>query len=267
MSVTSFTLKQSAKYVGLNIWGVCGVMMGFFTRMWLTVFFTVFCLTTMGGSVLANLGVESNDVNMNFVSTNINWILDTFLIEYRASTIRDGKSVMLLDDIKEEFEKRIFVVDIYGSFEATGGRLKNLSTVHRTGDASLSESGDKVIVDAHLGLKELQMYFSHYKLHFFNLDETGTIQATVGDNSLYLELAITYKPSCSVTLTALSIDRLDNIQVQVTGLSLMDYLADNISTWLINTTQNLYRPQLESFLFTEMSKAVADADICHHLPF
>lgn len=242
--------------------------MQFFTRMWPALFFSTFCVTTMGrNGVLANLGIQSNDVNMNFVATNINWILDTFLIEYRASTIRNGKCELKLDDIKEEFERKVFIVDIYGTFEATQGRLKNLSTIYRTGDATLTESGGKVIVDAHLGLKELQIYFNRYKVHFFNLDEKGTIKANVGQNSVHVELEITYKPKCSVTLTRLNIDTLDDIAVEITGLSLLDRLADNISSWVINSSQNVYRPQLEDSLFVQMSKAVVDADICHYLPF
>lgn len=242
-------------------------MTQFFTRMWPTLFFTVFCVTTMSSRVLANLGLETNDVNMNYVATNINWILDTFLTEFRASTIKQGKSVIKLDDIQKQFEKEIFLVDIYGSIEATEGQLKNISTVYRTGNATLTESEDNIIVDVHLGLQELEIYFNHFELNFFNLDESGTIKATVDHNSIYMELDITYKPECSVKLTNLKIDALDNISVTITGLSLLDYLTSNITSWILNITHNLYRPQLESSLFTEMSKAIADADICHHLPF
>lgn len=266
MSVTVFALRELARYISLDTWGVQG-MMRFFTRMWPTVFFTVVCVTKMGTTVYADLGVKSNDVNMNFVSTNINWILDKFLSEYRKSTIESGNCEIKLDDIHEEFERILFIVYIYGTFDATNGRLKNLSTIQRTGDATLNESGGKVIVGDHLELQDLQIYFKKFKIFFFNIDDGGSIQATIRENSVYMELTIAYKPECSVTLTKLHLEKLDNIDVEVTGLSYLSHFADNISSWVINNTQNFYRAQLESVLFSEMSQAVIDADICQHLPF
>lgn len=243
-------------------------MTQFLTRMWPTVLCTIFCMATMGDHVLANPSiVNSNGVNTNFVATNINWILDKFLTEYRKSTIRNDKSVMQLDDIKEEFTKVVFFVEVEGSFEAKEGSLKNLSTIYRTQDASLVESGGKVIMDVHLGLKDLEIYFNHYRITFFNIDETGTVKMGVGSNSVHLQLAITYNSECLVTLTELKFDELGDFNISLTGLSVLDSFADNISEWILNTFKNLYIPTLERSLFTEMSKAVADADICHYLPF
>lgn len=236
-------------------------------KMWSTIFLTVFCVIIVGNSAHANIGVESNDINLQYLSTNINWIVDTFLSGFIKATIETNKSVVEIEDIKEEFEKHVLFVDLYGSFEAKDGSLKNVSTIHRTGNATLSESGGKVFISVYLGLQELQINFNNIYINFLDLKDQGTVTARVGTNSIRLDIQVTYKPECSVTLSDLKLEVLDNINVKITGLSVFDSFASDITTWVINATEELYRPQLEKLLYTEMAKAVVDADICHHLPF
>lgn len=84
-------------------------------------------------------------------------IVDQLLDGARTEIAARDIDRLALPDITETFKKRVGPAKITGKFEARDGWAKSLSSVQRTGPATMSEDGDKIVIDVPLGLSDLQI--------------------------------------------------------------------------------------------------------------
>lgn len=88
---------------------------------------------------------------------DVNSIVDQLLDAARAEIANRGMEQVTLPDITEKFRQKVGPVKITGKFEARNGWAKSLASLRRTGDAAMSEDGDKMVLDVPLGLTDLQI--------------------------------------------------------------------------------------------------------------
>lgn len=213
-----------------------------------------------------NMALETNEVSDHLISTSINFIFDMFLKHYTRKLIEEGKTQIEIGDFERRFSTRVLAMDIEGALEVEDGWCSNISTLYRTGDADMSRAGEGVVLSAQLGLSELRIDYNNYDISLLGVHQKGKIHVRIGQNSLWLKLNVQLKPTCLVSLSEVRIEKLNNIEVDITNLGVFENLTDEITSWVINEVTREFRKTIEKHVFPELANAVKKADICHYLP-
>lgn len=119
-----------------------------------TLLFSVTC-TQFSASLLQD---ESDELLLREAEQrglNINALVDQVLLSVRKALVLAKEDSIPLPDITEDFYKNMWPFVVHGHLHCTKGSLKSLTSIRRTGDASLAYKTGKLMVIAPLGLGEL----------------------------------------------------------------------------------------------------------------
>merc|ERR1712055_448216 len=86
---------------------------------------------------------------------NANDYADEILKNLRVKILNKGLDPLILPVKSYEFSKKILLVEVRGSAKVYDGYLKGLSTLHRTGLASMSTNATHVKVRCTIGVNDL----------------------------------------------------------------------------------------------------------------
>uniref|UniRef100_A0A1B0CHG6 Uncharacterized protein n=1 Tax=Lutzomyia longipalpis TaxID=7200 RepID=A0A1B0CHG6_LUTLO len=118
-----------------------------------------------------------------------NSLVDTILGVIRKTISSTGHSQIAIGNFKKSFRYPQNALSfIWGSFEATHGKARNLSTIQRTGDFSVHVQGSIVSIFGSLGLRELSCNYDRYRAKVWGIGPSGKIFMTAGSNSAKLKL-------------------------------------------------------------------------------
>ncbi|XP_059616829.1 uncharacterized protein LOC132261840 [Phlebotomus argentipes] len=172
-------------------------------------------------------------------STAANNLVDMFLVQIRKFISDWGYSQIDIEDLRKSFRYPFDSFSIFwGSFEATEGTARNLSTIYRTGDFSIHHEQNQMVIFGSLGLNELACNYESYRAKVWNIGPSGKISATTGHNSVKLRIVstgwITSIENAADKIIDLDfkVERIDDIKVSITGLWILNNLASTFISWI-----------------------------------
>lgn len=159
-------------------------------------------------------------------------ITDTYieqLVDFILIIVNKDIHYKNLDEIKiphvhKDFTNKLGPIQVSGSFDATDGTFRNLSTIFRTEAVTVSRVGDSLNIGVGLGLHIMNFNFVHYEIQWSELEADGTIKGTCSSNSINVQVTINLNDKHCVQLHSLKIDNLGDIDVQVSNLHLKEIL-------------------------------------------
>lgn len=148
----------------------------------------------------------------------INSIVDNILIDVKNFILQQGKDTLLVEDLRHDWKYRWHFLKLKGSVRCTNGKLKNLSSIRRTGDSFFKIDGNSMGVSFALGLEQLSLSYK-CKIKAKNIiNLTQKIKVTVNYDSVRGEISLTRSgDSCLADLKRLEIDRLDGVRIHSGG--------------------------------------------------
>jgi len=168
---------------------------------------------------------------VSYEAGNANAFLDNILSNARP-TIESELDPISLPEGGAEFSKKILGIPVFGHAKVFDGYLAGLRTLHRSGDAEMTNTPDgAILVTAELGLKNLQ---GHYKASakFMNIGPQADATITVSSVQVHLKVKQTFQPGAHPELLDFSIVNLGAINVKLATGSL-------VSDFIFNTVANL----------------------------
>merc|ERR1712142_1417666 len=125
-------------------------------------------------------------VSAGVIDGNANEYADEILKNLRVRIVNKGLDPLILPVKSFEFSKKILLVEVRGSAKVYDGYLKGLSSLHRTGLASMSTNETHVKVRATIGVNDLVgSYKAAAKFMNFGVVDLGQISAVV-DSDLHI---------------------------------------------------------------------------------
>ncbi|GAB0087228.1 Mite allergen, group-7 [Sergentomyia squamirostris] len=173
-----------------------------------------------------------------------NDIMDLFLTQVRKIISDWGFSQMDIQDFEKSFR---FPTDslsfFWGSFEATEGKVRNLSTLYRTGDFSIYQEGDNVTLFGPLGLRQLECDYDKYIAKVWGIGPSGKIAITTGRNSAKIRITsngwiTSIEDIDKIHSIDFKIERIDKIFVDITGLGVLSQMWSHIVSWMTALLKN-----------------------------
>ncbi|PSN42584.1 hypothetical protein C0J52_08711 [Blattella germanica] len=171
------------------------------------------------------------------VRTVANEYVDEVLLYVHNYVVEQHVEEIQIPNIEAGFSETILWVTWHGEFVAQQGHLRSLASLQRTADVSLEFNSDTgaIIVFGSLGLEELQLGYDYYSAKFMDIGPTGTVGISVGSNSIFVRVNLVIATEPVIGLEDLHIEYAKGINIDVTGLGILDWLVSNIATWVVGT--------------------------------
>jgi hypothetical protein len=113
---------------------------------------------------ISELMCNDTENEINFKAISNTRMLDTndfidYIINITKQNLTDE---IVIPDFEKSFEKNVGFIRIRGYFRAEDGWLKNLKTLHRTSDVTMTQNNNTIQVQVTMGLRTLEFGYRRY---------------------------------------------------------------------------------------------------------
>merc|ERR1712198_323108 len=176
---------------------------------------------------------------------NANEFADSILKNLRVRILKDGLDPLILPVKSFEFSKKVLLVEIRGSAKVYDGYLKGLSTIHRTGLASMHQNDTHVTVRATIGVNDLA---GSYKASakFMNIGPSFGVKVFMESVGITFEVVQAITKGSKPTLLSFGIVDLGKITTELDGdLNILDFILNKLNNFVINLVKDVVVTALE----------------------
>jgi len=169
---------------------------------------------------------------------NANDYADQLLKKLRVSILNKGLEPLILPVKSFEFFKKILLVEVRGSAKVYDGYLKGLSTLHRTGLASMESDGKNIKIRATIGVNDLT---GSYKASakFMNLGPSFGINLFMESVGIRFEILKSTEPGSRPTLLSFQVVDLGEIKTELDGnFHILDFVLNKFNNFVINLVKD-----------------------------
>jgi len=161
------------------------------------------------------------------------------------------------------FEKYILGIKVHGEAKVYDGKLAGIQTLHRTGDAEMTQSEDmtQLKISAHLGMANLH---GSYNMHakFMNLGPTGHASIKVSMVSVEVHVTIDLSSGKPVfNLDHFDINYIGKIDIYFDGLGPLDWIINSLGNWVVNLVKHKIVDAIKGPLHQLIAEKLATAEI------
>ncbi|CAH0715397.1 unnamed protein product, partial [Brenthis ino] len=204
--------------------------------------------------------LEAYTTMVNSLAQNGNRIVDLVLINMRRTLFQTCREVLELPPLHATFLHKIGALSFIGKFETESGWVKNLATINRINDVSVTRP-DPMKTNFHvtLKIKDLQIGYDEYRIKAMGVSCSGRMEAALPDNALHLALSVgltRWEPYTQ--LDDLRCTHLDGMDLHISGLGPLSGLAGAARAWARGAAAALAAPALAAQLQHELRTALAE---------
>ncbi|XP_054276746.1 uncharacterized protein LOC128995754 [Macrosteles quadrilineatus] len=198
--------------------------------------------------VLSAVGCLSHSISKREIL--INKQVDELIDDFNSLVESGGVQSLPIRNFFKTFEKKVGFVKLKGTFEVSNGNVQDLSTIQRTGDATVSATPTTVTVTLHLGLRNLQVHYENYKATLEKISVSGDVTLDVAKNSVFIQMTFTFEDeeSCSSVVDHAYIEELDGFTVSVSNLGVLGWTYEKIVEWVIMMFRDDLTEQIQTSL-------------------
>merc|ERR1712002_13937 len=192
---------------------------------------------------------------------NANEFADEILENLRVKILNKGLDPLILPVKAFEFSKKILLVEIRGSAKVYDGYLKGLSTLHRTGLASMSTNATHINVRTTIGVNDL---VGSYKASakFMNFGPSFAINLGVESIGVTFEVVQPIQKGSRPTLLSFGVVDLGRINAELDGdLHILDFIINKFNNFVINIVKDVVVVALEIPLKKLVQNVLDTADL------
>lgn len=122
-----------------------------------------------------------------------------------------------------------------GTIEASYGYLASLYSLTRVGDLIVTVNNDTVHVAMKIKFNYLIVNYDVYKVKVIGLNTEGTLQATIKNNEIEIQVTMSKESFCFVTIDAVKFTKFDSIDVELkTTCKVCTDLTSSVTTSVVN---------------------------------
>ncbi|XP_028172334.1 uncharacterized protein LOC114361486 [Ostrinia furnacalis] len=189
-----------------------------------------------------------------------NKVVDMVLINMRRTLLQSCHEVLELPPLHATFMHKIGSISFIGKFETDTGWVKNLATINRVSDVSVSRP-DPVKTCFHftLRIKDLQIGYDDYRIKAMGVSCSGRLAAAFAHSSLHVALTVglaRWEPYAQ--LDDLRVQHMDSMDLHITGLGPLSGVCPLVGAWARGAGVAQAAPALARQLQRELHAALAE---------
>ncbi|XP_073956166.1 uncharacterized protein [Choristoneura fumiferana] len=204
--------------------------------------------------------LEAYSEMVSKLAANGNKVIDMVLINMRRTLLQTRREVLELPPLHATFMHKIGSTSFIGRFETDAGWVKNLATVNRVCDVSVSRPDPmRTSFSVTVAIKDLQLGYDEYRIKALGASCSGRLAAGCGGNELRLALTVglaRWEPYAQ--LDDLRVLALEGMDLHVTGLGPLSGVAREAAAWARGAAAQHAAPAVAAQLQHELHTALAE---------
>nr|ATU82831.1 secreted venom protein family 5 protein [Pristhesancus plagipennis] len=193
----------------------------------------------------------------------LNQVIDNVVANMKVNINQAGKDVIKVPDVDEDWHQKVLFITFRGHASCRDGTAKSFASVKRTGDATVTTSGNRAIVKVRLALADLEVNFPHCTLkanHLFTVSHHLNIK--VNSNTIDLQLSLNGKgPQCVASLDHVILGQFNDVKID-SGRGLVHKIENNVIHGAINQFHDSIVGAVDDILADAVRKALPKLDLC-----
>lgn len=153
----------------------------------------------------------------------VNEIFDKALEQYRNTVRTTGKISIKFEDLEKNFTMKFFRYEVHARMHVSGGKLKDLSTLYRSGNVITKTDNKYLNFTVPLVIKNMIIDFDYCEVSFMRFTKRGTAKGFVRHNLITVQLAVPLLQACAVHLNRVELTAFSKVTIDMSGLGLMDH--------------------------------------------
>ncbi|KAJ8722202.1 hypothetical protein PYW08_004604 [Mythimna loreyi] len=198
------------------------------------------------------------------LSEDANKVVDMVLINMRRTLLQSCCEVLQLPPLHATFMHKVGSISFIGKFETDTGWVKNLATINRISDVSVTRPHPfRTCFYVTLRIKDLQIGYDEYRIRAMGVSSGGRATAALQRHSLLLAFSVGlahWEPYAHID--HLRVQNLDCSDLHVTGLGPLSGAAGLVSAWLRGAAGALAAPALLQQLQADLQTALQELPLC-----
>ncbi|XP_052741476.1 uncharacterized protein LOC112048215 [Bicyclus anynana] len=197
------------------------------------------------------------------LAQNGNRVVDMVLINMRRTLLQTCREVLELPPLHATFMHKIGSISFIGKLETDTGWLKNLATINRINDVSVSRPCPmKTSFHVTLRIKDLQIGYDEYRIKAIGVSCAGRVAAAFTNNEVHMALSVGlshWEPYAQ--LDDLRVQCCDGMDLHISGLGPLSGLAGAVRAWTRGAAAAHAAPALSAQLQHELHTALAELQL------
>jgi len=164
---------------------------------------------------------------------------DEILKNLRVAMINTGLDPMMLPIKSFEFSKKVLGMELRGSAKVYDGILKGLSSVHRTGLASMTKGDNSTTIRATVGVNDVE---GSYKASakFMNIGPSFGVNINIESVGFTFEVEKPKAAGARPTLLSFAIVDLGKITTEIDGnLNILNFILNKFNNFVISIVKDV----------------------------
>ncbi|RVE50900.1 hypothetical protein evm_004467 [Chilo suppressalis] len=176
---------------------------------------------------------EAYSAMVDSLASNGNKVVDMVLINMRRTLLQSCREVLELPPLQATFMHKIGSISFVGKFETEPGWVKNLATINRVCDVSVTRPDPvRTCFRFTLRIKDFQIGYDEYRIKAMGVSSSGRLVATYGRATLHAALSVglaRWEPYAQ--LDDLRVQHMDSMDVHITGLGPLSGVVGAVTAW------------------------------------
>lgn len=167
-----------------------------------------------------------------------NRLVDSLLCTAKSEIVSESARILEAPHLSVIFKGR-HPSQQQGLLEARDGYIQDLSTLSRSNNFSFYENEKEVIVYGCLNMREFKYGYENYNGRHVKALVGGSIRGMIYRNKIFLKLSLSKSHEhCLTHLETVQFRSVNDVEVIVSGLGSLSWLARNVKTWMIGNLRN-----------------------------
>lgn len=192
----------------------------------------------------------------------INTLLDLVIDDITENLSDSSATTISLPDLEGSFKESFFSMGV----NATNGVFSDLSTLARSGDASLVLTDNAATINVSVTVGTMQVTYEDTTIWLGENSVSDALSVKIGENSVGVVISlIVLDEGCQITLDSATVGELGDFDLKMNSLGDQAIVIAALTNWIIENFNNKIKTLVEDRIASVIQAELSTLDLCSYL--
>lgn len=191
----------------------------------------------------------------------INTLLDLVIDDITENLSDSSATTIPLPDLEGSFKESFFSMGV----NATNGVFSDLSTLARSGDASLVLTDNAATINVSVTVGTMQVTYEDTTIWLGENSVSDTLSVKIGENSVGVVISlVVLDEGCQITLDSATVGELGDFDLEMNSLGDQAIVIAALTNWIIENFNNKIKTLVEERIASLIQAELNTLDLCSY---
>lgn len=192
----------------------------------------------------------------------INTLLDLVIDDITENLSDSSATTISLPDLEGSFKESFFSMGV----NATNGVFSDLSTLARSGDASLVLTDNAATINVSVTVGTMQVVYEDTTIWLGENSVSDALSVKIGENSVGVVISlVVLNEGCQITLDSATVGELGDFDLEMNSLGDQAIVIAALTNWIIENFNNKIKTLVEEKIASIIQAELSTLDLCSYL--